>query len=137
MQFPVGIYHEKFQHEKNSKWPTCGHFRSSNFLVNVIHSTIFYVSLQNLYQISFSLIARMSLKLGKIRTETRSWRPKWLIIGHHFCNMRNIWKTGPDSWTITIEQNVQFQVGIYPENYNMIKLKMADLRPLPIVKFSH
>ena len=40
------------------------------FLVNAIHSTIFDVSLQNLYQISISLIARMSLKLGKIRTET-------------------------------------------------------------------
>ena len=29
--------------------------------------------------------------------------------------MLNIWKTGPDSYTITIEQNVQFQVGIYHE----------------------
>ena len=67
------------------------------FLVNVIHSTIFYVSLQNLYQISISLIARMSSKLSKIRTETRSWRPKWPIIGHYFFNMSNIWKTGPDS----------------------------------------
>ena len=27
--------------------------------------------------------------------------------------MCNIWKTRPDSQTITIEQNVQFQVGIY------------------------
>ena len=29
--------------------------------------------------------------------------------------MCNIWKTGPDSQTITIEQNVQFQVGIYQD----------------------
>ena len=57
----------------------------------------FYVSLQNLYQISIPLIARMSLKLGKIRTETRSWRPKWPIIGHYFFNMCIIWKTGPHS----------------------------------------
>ena len=35
----------------------------------------FYLSLQNLYHISVSLIAQMSSKLGKIRTETRSWRP--------------------------------------------------------------
>ena len=71
--------------------------RSTIFLVKAIHSTIFDVSLQNLYQISILLIARMSLKLGKIRTETRSWRPKWPIIGHYFFQMRNIWKTGPDS----------------------------------------
>ena len=51
--------------------------------------------------------------------------------------MRNIWKTGPDSLTITIEQNVQFQVGIYHEKFHHDKIKMADLRPLLIVKFSH
>ena len=45
----------------------------------------------------------MISKLGKIRTETRSWRPKWPIIGHYVCNMRNIWETGPDSSTITVE----------------------------------
>ena len=55
----------------------------------------------------------MSSKLDEIWTETRSWRRKWQIIGHYFFSMRNIWKTGPDSQTITIEQNVQFQVGIY------------------------
>ena len=72
-------------------------FRSTIFLGNAIHSTIFYVSLQNLYQVSISLIARMSLKLSKAQTETRSWQPKWPIIGHYFFIMRNIWKTGPDS----------------------------------------
>ena len=65
----------------------------------------------------------MSLKLDKIRRETRSWRPKWPIIRHYFFNMRNIWKTGPDSKTITIEQNVQFQVGIYPEKFQHDKIK--------------
>ena len=65
----------------------------------------------------------MSSKLGKIRTETRSWRPKWPIIGHYFFNMRNIWKTEPESWTITIEQNVQFQVGIYHEQFQHDKIK--------------
>ena len=96
--FPGRDIPRKISTWKNSKWPTCGHFRSSNFLdYNVIHSTFFYVSLQNAYQISIPLIARMSLKLGKIRTETRSWRPKWSIIGHYFFNMRNIWKTRPDS----------------------------------------
>ena len=66
-------------------------FRSTNLLVNAIRSTFVYVLLQNLYQISISLIARMSLKLGKILTETRSWRPKWPIIGHYVYNMRNIY----------------------------------------------
>ena len=56
----------------------------------------------------------MSLKLGKIRTETRSWRPKWPITGHYF-NMHIIWKTGPVPGPLYIEQNVQFQVGIYHE----------------------
>ena len=41
----------------NSKWPNCGHFRSTNFHVNAIHSTFFYVSLLNLYHISISLKA--------------------------------------------------------------------------------
>ena len=63
----------------------------------------------------FTIYLDMSSKLGKIQTETRSWRPKWPIIGHYFCDMRNIWKTRPDSCTITIEQNVQFEVGIYHE----------------------
>ena len=54
----------------NSKWPTCGHFRSTNFLVNAIHSTFFLCFTPNLYHISISLIGRMSSKLGKIRIET-------------------------------------------------------------------
>ena len=65
----------------------------------------------------------MSSKLGKIRTESRSWRPKWPIIGHYFFNMRNIWKTGPNSWTITIEQNVQFQVWICHEKFQHKKIQ--------------
>ena len=101
-------------------------FRSTIFLINTTHSTFFYLSLQNLCHISISLIARMSSKLGKIRTETRSWRSKCPIIGHYFFNMRNIWKTGPDSQPITIKQNVQFQVGIYHKKLNLIKIKMAD-----------
>ena len=98
-------------------------FRSTIFLVNAIHSTIFDVSLQNLYHTSIPLIARTSSKLGKIRKETRSWRPKWPIIGHYFFKTLNIWKTGPDSWTITIEQNVQFQVGIYHEKFQHEKIQ--------------
>ena len=62
----------------------------------------------------------MSLKLGKIRTEIRSWRS---IIGHNFFNMRNIWKTRPDSYSITIEQNVQFQVGIYHEKFQLDQIQ--------------
>ena len=72
-------------------------FRSTNFLVSGIHSTFFYVLLQNLHHIPVSLIAWMSSKLDKFPTETRSWWPKWPIIGHYLCNMRNIWKTRPDS----------------------------------------
>ena len=72
---------------------------------------------------SISLIARICSKLGKIRTETRLWRPKWQINGHYFFNMRNIWKTGSDSYTITIEQNVQFQVGICHEKIKHEKFK--------------
>ena len=59
---------------------------------------IFFLYRYKIYTItSISLIARMSSKLGKIRTKNRSWRSKWPIIGHYFFNMRNIWKTGPDS----------------------------------------
>ena len=67
--------------------------------------------------ISISIKARISSKLGNIRTETRSWGP---IIGYYFFNMRNIWKTGPDSLTIAMEQNVQFLVGIiYHEKFQL------------------
>ena len=45
-------------------------------------------------------------------------------------NMLNNWKIRPDSYTTTMEQNVQFQVGIYHEKFNLIKFKMADLWPL-------
>ena len=38
-KFQVGIYHEKFQLDQIL---TCGHFWSTNFLVNAIDSTIFY-----------------------------------------------------------------------------------------------
>ena len=41
------------------------------------------------------------------------------IIGHYLFNMRNIWKTGPDSYTITMKQIVQFQVGIYHEKIQL------------------
>ena len=37
--------------------------------------------------------------------------------------MRNIWKTGPDSWTITIEQNLQLQVGIYHEKFHLDQIQ--------------
>ena len=45
-------------------------------------------------------------------------------------NVRSNYKIVPDSWTITVEQNVRFQVAIYCEHFNLIKFKMADLRPL-------
>ena len=45
-------------------------------------------------------------------------------------NMRNNCKCVPDNQTITIEQNVRFQVGIYRGNFNLIKFKMTDLRQL-------
>ena len=45
-------------------------------------------------------------------------------------NMHNNWKTVQNSWTITTEQNVWFQVGIYRGNFNFIKFKMANLWPL-------
>ena len=75
----------------------------------------FYVSLQYVYNIFISLIARMSSQLGKIQNDFI---------------MRNDWKTVPDSYTITIEQKVQFQVGIYHEKIQLDQFKMADLRPL-------
>ena len=46
--------------------------------------------------------------------------------GHYFFNMRDIWKTVPDSWTITNKQNVQFHVEIYHKKLNLFKFKMAD-----------
>ena len=64
----------------------------------------------------------MSLKSGKIRTETRSWRPKF-IIGHYFCNMR-----------ITIEQNGQFHVGIYHEKIQLDQIQNG--RPAAISDFN-
>ena len=45
-------------------------------------------------------------------------------------NMPDIWQTVADSWSITINQNVHFEVGICPEKFNLIKFKMADYRPL-------
>ena len=36
-------------------------------------------------------------------------------------NMRNTWKTVPNSWAITIKQNVHFQKGTCLENVISIK----------------
>ena len=41
-------------------------------------------------------------------------------------NMPNIWQTVPNSYTITVERNVFFQVRICPEKFQLIKFKMAD-----------
>ena len=49
-------------------------------------------------------------------------------------NMGNNWKTMPNSYTINIEQNVRFQLGIYRGNLNLIKFKMADLWPFLTLK---
>ena len=49
--------------------------------------------------------------------------PKMADYRLFFFNMRNIWKNGPDSQTITIEQNGQFQVGIYHEKFQHDKIK--------------
>ena len=37
--------------------------------------------------------------------------------------MHDIWQTVPDSKTITIEQNVGFQRGIYPEKCQLDKIQ--------------
>ena len=112
-------------------------FRSTFVFVNENHSTFFYVLLKNVYRrppISILIIARMSSKLGNIRTETCHGGRLSAII---FFNMRNIWKTGPDSLTIAMEQNVQFLVGIiYHEKFQLDQSQYADLRPLPIDTFS-
>ena len=38
-------------------------------------------------------------------------------------NMRDIWRTVPDSWTITVKQNVRFQVEICSENFQLEQIK--------------
>ena len=82
----------------------------------------------------------MSSKLGNIRTETRSWG---LIIGYYFFNMCNIWKTGPDSLTIAMEQNVQFLVGIiYHEKFQLYQSQdgrpaaTSDRHIFPLTRFT-
>ena len=83
-------------------------------------------------KIYISPIAWMSLKMGTRRAKTRSRRPKRSNIGNYLLNMRNIWKTVPDSQTIrpTIEQNVQFKGGIWPKKIQLDQIEMADLWPL-------
>ena len=127
VQFQVGIYHEKVSLIK-FKMADLRPLSNEKFLRYRDSLNIFYVSLQNVYHISISLISRTSSKLGKIRTETRSWRLSAIIF--LICVI-----SGKPGQTITIEQNAQFQVGI--NNFNLIKFKMADLRPLPIEKNSH
>ena len=43
-------------------------------------------------------------------------------------NMRNIWKTVPDNQNITIEQNVRFLRGLYPEKYHLLIDKVGILQ---------
>ena len=41
--------------------------------------------------------------------------------------MPDIWQTMPDSYTITIKQNVRFQVGIYSENIKLYQIHNGRL----------
>ena len=73
VQLQVGIYHEKFQHDKIKNGRPAATFDRKIFLCfapKFIH-------------IPISQIARMSSKLGKIRTETRSWCPKCAVSGRN------------------------------------------------------
>ena len=42
-------------------------------------------------------------------------------------NMPDIWQTKPDSYTVTIKQNVRFQVGIYPEKCQLDQIQNGPL----------
>ena len=42
-------------------------------------------------------------------------------------NMHDIWQTVPDSYTITIKQNVQFQGGICSKKFKLDQLKNGRL----------
>ena len=45
--------------------------------------------------------------------------------------MPDIWQTMPDSYTITIKQNVRFQVGIFSEKFQLYQFKMVRCSNLP------
>ena len=152
--------------------------RSAKFLVNAIHSTIFYVSLKNVYHISISPLAQTNSTMGTHRAKNESRWPKWWNVGNCFLmcvifekqchadsytmtikqnvwfqegiclencqldqiqngrlsaiidyNMHNIWKTVPDSWTITVKQNVLLHGRMHTEKFNSIQFKIANFRP--------
>ena len=80
----------------------------------------FFMFCSKIY-IIYPSLARMSSKLGKIRTETRSWRPKWPIIAHYFFNMRNICQTGPLS-----------KIFVYHISISLI----ARMKLIPFIRFT-
>ena len=41
--------------------------------------------------------------------------------------MPDIWQTKPDSYTVTIKQNVRFQVGIHPEKCQLGQIQNGPL----------
>ena len=65
-------------------------FRSTNFLVNAIHSIFFYVSLQNLYHISILLITRIIRNWERFRQKLGHGCQNGRFFGHYFFNMINI-----------------------------------------------
>ena len=71
--------------------------RLVDVLVDAIHLTFFYVSLQNVYHISISPIAQVSSKMGVHRAKTMSLQ---------LCVI-----SGKTSQTITIKQNVSLVEG--------------------------
>ena len=94
--------------------------RLVDVLSNVIHSTFFYVLLQNIYHISISPIAWVSLKMGVHRAKTMSLRLKWPNISIFY--MRNILKNIPDHY---YKQNV--------EGYTVKKIKVDQIQIGPIL----
>ena len=88
MQFQIGIYHEKFQPAQIQNGRPAATSDRQIFTLTRFTQHFFMYRSNN---------SSDELEIGKIRTETRSWRPKWPIIRRYFCNMRYIWKTRPDS----------------------------------------
>ena len=101
-----------------------------------IHS-IFFMYLSKIYTIYPFHYSSNAFEIGQDSKKTLDHGGQQ-IIDHYFFNVRNIWKTGPDSCTFTCllsnKMCSYFQVGIYHEKFQLDQIQIG--RPTATFDFN-
>ena len=104
MQFQVGIYYEKFQLGQIKNGRPAATSDRQIFLLTRITQIKLCITPKFIPYVHFTNSSD-DFEIGQDLARNQVTAAKMATFDF---NMRNYWKTVPDSYTITIEQNVQF-----------------------------